>query len=350
MADKKKRSTPDWIKNVVPDPSTPPNTIMVRGYFGDAPTEDDIRIYLSENLDQYVDVADDAIYHAEPADTPGMPPGLHYIWIDRDADMQHEPLMQPQTGRKQKFLEGRIQRNYARQVNTQPGGQAQMQPQQQIPASQWFCPPPSQYVICNLPTRICPSLVDGCQSQQYLCPPPSQYVICERPPLRTMDCPSAVDACPSAPAGCYGGGGQFGGGLQGGQFGGGNMQPGMMRAAAQPQMQQRQQMQPQQQIPASWWAGCPSLCQQPMTTYRPCKSSTGRHLLTATPAGISGLCFMRISRTGSGRCHRGQEPRLRSWYRAHASRLKRCNRRCVPSGSSIQTHVTWTAPNSGTCF
>lgn len=118
MADLKKA---DWVQKVVKDPSAPPKVIMVTGYLGDADEEDEIRIYLQADLSQYVDVPEEAIHHTEEAEATQAPSGLHYIWLDRETEVKHEPIVEPQTERKQKFLEGRIQRNYMRSAAVNPG-------------------------------------------------------------------------------------------------------------------------------------------------------------------------------------------------------------------------------------
>jgi hypothetical protein len=108
------RDDDDFVSKVVKDPANPPDALLLSGYKGDSPEAGHTRLYLNPELNDYVDIPDDAILH-----TAQMPPeqgalrGI-YIWIKRDAEVVHAPVLVAK--RRATFLEGRMQRAFAGQT------------------------------------------------------------------------------------------------------------------------------------------------------------------------------------------------------------------------------------------
>lgn len=182
----------DWIAKIVSDPNNPPNVVMITGFFGDSSVDAHVRIYLNSDLSGYVDVPENAVRHTE--DIPGdqAPPGASYIWLDRDAEVIHEPIAKPQP-RRAKFLQGRVEQMYARRALAQPQLNQAASPQ-----PQFF---PSQVTLCRSEIDGCPSALIECESQLNFCNPtvlgcqPSRFTICMSTGIR---CLSVIDDCRSA--------------------------------------------------------------------------------------------------------------------------------------------------------
>src|SRR2546425_2658459 len=107
MAANKTRTRKDnFISKIVKDPASPPKTILLRGYLGDSSEEGHTRLYLDAQLNNYVEIPDDAILHEEDVAKDQSPLGETYVWIKQDAQVIHGEAG-PQR-RKSSFFEGSI--------------------------------------------------------------------------------------------------------------------------------------------------------------------------------------------------------------------------------------------------
>src|SRR5437588_10278796 len=107
MAANKTRTRKDnFISKIVTDPANPPKTILLRGYLGDSSEEGHTRLYLDAQLNNYVEIPDDAILHEEDVAKDQSPLGETYVWIKQDAQVIHGEAG-PQR-RKSSFFEGPI--------------------------------------------------------------------------------------------------------------------------------------------------------------------------------------------------------------------------------------------------
>lgn len=287
-----------FIDQIVKDPRNPPKMLLLTGYLGRSSEEGHTRLYLDPELSDYVEIPNDAILHAEPTGEESSLAGT-YVWIARSAEVVHGQA--GATRYKASFLEGRITQDYMNQaagggLGTAgvggaggAGGAAAFAPYTipfpicnptQFPP---YCPPsiplwrcPTRfYPLCrsvvvvqcpsvvwcrpSVPSYRCPSVAINCPTRTGIGCTNSSLVVCQsvavRCPVASVvgcpqpsavvqcptfgACPSAIDACPSAPGGCtfdptifqtpvvnpggFEGGGLAGGGMAGGfgMFGGG---------------------------------------------------------------------------------------------------------------------------------
>src|SRR5207247_9739178 len=90
MAANKTRTRKDnFIAKIVKDPASPPKTILLRGYLGDSSEEGHTRLYLDAQLNNYVEIPDDAILHEEDVAKDQSPLGETYVWIKQDKKVIH---------------------------------------------------------------------------------------------------------------------------------------------------------------------------------------------------------------------------------------------------------------------
>jgi hypothetical protein len=75
----------EWVENVIDDPSSNVQPVLLQGYVGDAAEEDYTRIYPNASLDSYVDVRnEDVLYHV-PLEGDHAPRGGSMVWVRGDA-------------------------------------------------------------------------------------------------------------------------------------------------------------------------------------------------------------------------------------------------------------------------
>jgi len=181
MAANKKPRRENFISKIVKDPTNPPKTILLRGYLGDSSEEGHTRLYLDPQLNNYVEVPDEAILHEEDVPKEQSPLGETYVWIDQDAQVIHGAAG-PQR-QKSKFLEGPIAAAAAG-PGLGPAG----------PIFTFICTPPPSLGCPITPIHGCPpppTLLHGCQV--------SQLVAC--PTLIGPGCGQVASAvCPVTPA------------------------------------------------------------------------------------------------------------------------------------------------------
>jgi len=131
------------------------------------------------------------VRHTEDISGDQAPPGAAYIWIDRDVEVIHEPLIKPEP-RKAKFLQGRVEQMYARRAATQPQFTEAALPQLQ--------PLFTRLTWCRSQIDACPSALIQCESQIIACEP-SRFTVCQSLSVRCP--PSVLQICPTQPnSGC----------------------------------------------------------------------------------------------------------------------------------------------------
>ncbi|HEY7530261.1 MAG TPA: hypothetical protein VIC56_06255 [Gemmatimonadota bacterium] len=77
------------VEAVVGDPCLPPNVWVVRGLPGRSCSDAHLRIYLTTELDEYLEIPRDAVRHAIQCDHECAGLGGVVVWIDRAASVQH---------------------------------------------------------------------------------------------------------------------------------------------------------------------------------------------------------------------------------------------------------------------
>jgi hypothetical protein len=196
-------SLPDRL---VPDPKNPPDLTLLQGWLGTSAEEKHRRLYLDAELSNSLEIPEDAIVHTQPIPPDVNPLGGDWVWVKAEANIKQGPGVERQLAR---FLRGQIQQDFFAAAGAGGGNPA---------GGLVGAPGPginSQIVVCqpirtvfNCPTRTlltCDSVLTICNSAPVICRPsigiacvPSAAFVCQ-----TNICPSAVDACPSAPGGCW---------------------------------------------------------------------------------------------------------------------------------------------------
>jgi hypothetical protein len=100
----------DLVTKIVSDPKNPPNTLLLTGFLGKSSDAGHVRLYLNEELSDYVDIPETAILHIEEMSKGESPLGGNYVWIQRDAQLVYGPVTA--AGIRGSFLEGRIQQQF----------------------------------------------------------------------------------------------------------------------------------------------------------------------------------------------------------------------------------------------
>jgi len=98
----------EFVSRIVSDPNNPPDALLLTGYLGKSSEQGYIRLYLDEELSDYVEIPEDAILHTQELLQDDSPLGGSYLWIQRNAQVIHGPVGPNRMTAS--FLSGRIQR------------------------------------------------------------------------------------------------------------------------------------------------------------------------------------------------------------------------------------------------
>jgi len=99
----------DFIARVVSDAKNPPETRMLTGWFGDSGEEGYRRLYTDPELNNYVDIPDDAILYSEPL-RDSQPAGCVMVWVKRDAVLKPGGSA---ASRAARFLQGQVTADFS---------------------------------------------------------------------------------------------------------------------------------------------------------------------------------------------------------------------------------------------
>jgi hypothetical protein len=97
---------PEFVKQIITDPSKHVETLLLSGYVGPSSEEDHTRLYFDPQLSQYAEIPNKAILYSQPLPPEASPLGAVFLWIEQDAQ-----LVQGKAGTeraKAKFFEGPI--------------------------------------------------------------------------------------------------------------------------------------------------------------------------------------------------------------------------------------------------
>jgi hypothetical protein len=194
----------EFVKKLVPDPKSPPDTLLLCGYLGASSEDNHTRLYFDMELASYVEIPNEAILHTTPmpADQGGL--GGSYVWIKRDAEVIHGKVGAERP--KAKFFEGPIMQQFsgaaaapaAPEAAAAGPGAAQPEANSQLA----FCLQPSVLQVCIPASRLCFSRQWNCRSRIAVCNSwidacPSALIQCETVicPVETLTCPATLD-CP----------------------------------------------------------------------------------------------------------------------------------------------------------
>jgi len=107
--DMAKPQNADFIARVVSDAKNPPETRMLTGWFGDSGEEGYRRLYTDPELNNYVDIPDDAILYSEPL-RDSQPAGCVMVWVKRDAVLKPGGSA---ASRAARFLQGQVTADFS---------------------------------------------------------------------------------------------------------------------------------------------------------------------------------------------------------------------------------------------
>lgn len=145
----------DFVGRIVRDPNDPPDVQLLSGFLGASSEEGHVRLYLDEELRNYVEIPLDAIRHTQEIPPEQSPLGGLLVWIDRKAEVLHGKAGTERT--RATFLEGQITKEFGGGAGG--GGGAAAQPQSLAPGCV------SQLQPCIPPTEggpACISQIDFC--------------------------------------------------------------------------------------------------------------------------------------------------------------------------------------------
>jgi len=180
----------ELVKKLVKD-GKPVDYLTIRGYVGKSDSVDAVRLYLSKEFNEYIEVKKKEILHAEEISAEELEFGGTCIWIDKDTEIIKVKVQ----FRKQqaRFMEGDIVRTQlrpeailrARQGDQWPSLFGPVCPTEWVPCTyEWFCQPQNATAYgpyCPHPTPGCPT--PGCPTPRVFCPSPMG--LCPHTP----DCP-----------------------------------------------------------------------------------------------------------------------------------------------------------------
>ena len=78
----------ELLSKLIPDPSNPPNLTFLTGLLTESQREGFMTLYVSVELDEYIECKRDDIVHHTPFVGPGVP-GWQCVWIKTDAVLRH---------------------------------------------------------------------------------------------------------------------------------------------------------------------------------------------------------------------------------------------------------------------
>jgi hypothetical protein len=98
------------VEQLVPDPGNPQPTIQLTGWVGKGTEEGLWRLYLTPQLDQYVEFSADSVVHSQPLQKEQSALGGSTIWLKAGTPLQHTQIYSRQV--QANFLSGGITSGY----------------------------------------------------------------------------------------------------------------------------------------------------------------------------------------------------------------------------------------------
>jgi len=77
------------VEQLVPDPGNPQPTIQLTGWLGKGAEEGLWRLYLTPQLDQYVEFSADSVVHSQPLQKEQSALGGTTVWLKAGATLHH---------------------------------------------------------------------------------------------------------------------------------------------------------------------------------------------------------------------------------------------------------------------
>jgi hypothetical protein len=139
---------------------------MLRGFLGRSGREGFWRLYLTPELDQYVEFAEDDVEHRQEVSTERAPFGGSYVWLRKGAPVTHARVATRQL--QAEFLRGGITGRYLAAAVPAPIGPVRAFPN--CPSYRGYCDPYTED-ICRT-GRLGPTLnphAPACRSEDFAC-------------------------------------------------------------------------------------------------------------------------------------------------------------------------------------
>jgi hypothetical protein len=192
----------ELVKKLVKD-GKPVDYLTIRGYVGKSDSVDAVRLYLSKEFNEYIEVKKKEILHAEEISPEELEFGGTCIWVEKDTEIIKVKIQSKK--QQARFMEGDIVRAQLRPEaisRARPGDQwnslfAPVCPSDWVPCTyEWFCQP----VFDTVSGPYCPPQTPGCPPPQTpgcptpACPTPGFGAICRSLIaicFHTPDCPVA---------------------------------------------------------------------------------------------------------------------------------------------------------------
>ena len=94
------------VRDLVGDPSEVPDTVVMAGFLGESSEDGRLRLYLSPQLTEFVEIAKEDLLRREPLPEGQSPLGGSLVWIRRSADVRLTRTRSRQV--QAEFLQGNI--------------------------------------------------------------------------------------------------------------------------------------------------------------------------------------------------------------------------------------------------
>ncbi|HTS66948.1 MAG TPA: hypothetical protein VMH28_33215 [Candidatus Acidoferrales bacterium] len=154
------------VESIMPDPGNLQPTTQLTGWLGKSAQAGSWRLYLTPQLDEYVEFSEADVLHSESIDTAQSPLGGTMVWLNAGTTLQHMQVVRQQV--QAGFLSGGITGGYMsaaassfpvspRKTTLPPTGTRGYQ-----------CSVNPHIPACQPRSEACPSL--GCGGSTALCP------------------------------------------------------------------------------------------------------------------------------------------------------------------------------------
>src|SRR5215471_11282505 len=98
------------VEQLIPDPADHQPTIQLTGWLGKSSKEGFWRLYLTPQLNEYVQFAETAVLHSQPIPEEQSPLGGTVVWLEAGTTLEHLEVVKRQV--QADFLSGGITSNY----------------------------------------------------------------------------------------------------------------------------------------------------------------------------------------------------------------------------------------------
>lgn len=191
MANKEKPVSPPkplkqdrLIEQLVPDPSNPQPTIQLTGWLGNGKEAGSWHLYLTPQLDEYVEFSENDVVHSEPLEPSQSALGGTTVWLKAGTTLNHTQIVRRQV--QADFLSGGITSGFlAGSASTLPA----------VSSKKATVLPNTRTYVCSVNPHI-----PVCQPRSWGCPIPSDDAPCGSGAF----CPTGAFVCGYS-AGCTGG-------------------------------------------------------------------------------------------------------------------------------------------------